>query len=114
LLALPVAFALAACAASARARLVAGHHRELLLFVHGHAVIDRQWDEQLLDTSTAAKRLALARIVGGWMSGCARAGFQAVEPDNLDSWQRSEKALSKRDDLALAGALATRAHTAAR
>jgi hypothetical protein len=86
------------------------HHRDLLLFVHGRAVIDKQWSEQLFDTSTAAKRSALARVVGGWMAGCARAGFQAVEPDNLDSWQRSMGALTKRDNLALAAALIVRAH----
>ncbi|MDE3070150.1 MAG: endo alpha-1,4 polygalactosaminidase, partial [Acidobacteriota bacterium] len=36
--------------------------------------------------------------------------FQAVEPDNLDSWERSEGALSPRDDLALASLLIARAH----
>jgi hypothetical protein len=86
------------------------HHRNLLLFIHGHPVIDQQWGEQLLDTSTAAKRSALRRIVGGWMVGCARAGFRAVEPDNLDSWQRSDNALTRRGNLALASALIVRAH----
>jgi hypothetical protein len=86
------------------------HHRDLLLFVHGRAVIDKQWHEQLLDTSTASKRNALTGIVGRWMTGCARAGYQAVEPDNLDSWQRSGHALTKRDNLALSAALIARAH----
>jgi hypothetical protein len=86
------------------------HHRDLLLVRHGRPVVDRQWNEQLLDTSTPAKRSGVARVVGGWMAGCARAGFQAVEADNLDSWQRSGNALTRRDDLALAAALIARAH----
>jgi hypothetical protein len=87
-----------------------GHHRDLLLFRHGRAIIDRTWQEQLLDTSTAAKRQSLARIVGGWIAGCADAGFKAVEPDNLDSWQRSEGALTVRQNLAFAALLIGRAH----
>jgi Glycoside-hydrolase family GH114 len=84
--------------------------RSLLLFRHGRAVVDGQWNEQLLDTSTAAKRRALARILGTWMAGCARTGFNAVEPDNLDSWSRSEGRLSVHDNLAFAAALVRRAH----
>jgi Glycoside-hydrolase family GH114 len=85
-------------------------HRDLLLFRRGHPVIDGAWNEQLLDTSTAHKRAALARILGGWMAGCARAGFKAVEPDNLDSWSRSQGALTVHDNLALAASLVRRAH----
>jgi Glycoside-hydrolase family GH114 len=86
------------------------HHRSLLLFRHGHAINDGEWNEQLLDTSTARKRVALGRILGDWMAGCARAGFNAIEPDNLDSWSRSEGALSVHDNLAFAARLAKRAH----
>lgn len=86
------------------------HHRSLLLFRHGHAVNDGEWKEQLLDTSTARKRAALGRIMGEWMAGCARAGFNAVEPDNLDSWSRSERALTVHDNLAFAARLIKRAH----
>jgi hypothetical protein len=86
------------------------HHRGLLLFRHGHPIIDRAWQEQLLDTSTAAKRKAVARIVGSWIVGCAHAGFQAIEPDNLDSWGRSEGALTARTNFALAALLVARAH----
>jgi len=85
-------------------------HRSLLLFHAGHAVVDGQWNEQLLDTSTRTKRKALARILGNWMAGCARAGFNAVEPDNLDSWTRSEGTLTVHDNLAFAAALVKRAH----
>ena len=66
--------------------------------------------EYLLDTSTAAKRQALLTIVGAWIDGCAAAGFQAVEPDNMDSWTRSKGLLDRGDDLAMATLLATRAH----
>jgi glycosyl hydrolase family 114 len=86
------------------------HHRSLLLFRHGHAVNDGEWNEQLLDTSTARKRAALGRILGNWMAGCARKGFNAIEPDNLDSWSRSEGALSVHDNLAFAARLVKRAH----
>jgi hypothetical protein len=87
------------------------HHSDLLLFRHGQAVVDRGWHEQLLDTSTATKRRALARILGGWITGCARAGFRAIEPDNLDSWERSEGILTAADNLALAASLIAHAHT---
>lgn len=88
------------------------NHPDLLLFRHGHAVVDQQWHEQLLDTSSSSKRRALARIVGGWIGGCARAGFQAIEPDNLDSWERSAGALTAGDNLAFASLLIAQAHRA--
>ena len=78
----------------------------------GDAVIDEDWDEPLLDTSTAAKRARLAAIVGGWIDGCAASGFDAVEPDNLDSWTRSDHLLTRADNLAFAALLAERAHAA--
>ncbi len=85
-------------------------HRRLLLARHGRPILDRAWNEQLLDTSTRAKRRALLRIVGGWIDGCARAGYQAVEPDNLDSWDRSHGGLTRADNLAFASRLIARAH----
>jgi hypothetical protein len=85
-------------------------HPDLLLVRHGREVVDRGWGEPLLDTSTAARRRALAGIVGSWMARCAASGYQAVEPDNLDSWQRSDGALSVADNLAFARLLIARAH----
>jgi hypothetical protein len=85
-------------------------HRSLLAVRDGHALVDRGWREQLLDTSTATKRRALLGVIGRWIDGCARAGYQAVEPDNLDSWTRSQGALSREDNLALARLLIARAH----
>ncbi|OXY92913.1 endo alpha-1,4 polygalactosaminidase [Streptomyces sp. 2R] len=78
----------------------------------GEPVNDEAWGEALLDTSTAAKRTRLANIVGGWIDGCAKSGFQAVEPDNLDSYERSGGRLTKAHNAASAKLLATRAHAA--
>ncbi|BCJ34304.1 hypothetical protein Athai_18070 [Actinocatenispora thailandica] len=87
------------------------HHDDLLLHdADGNEVVDPDWGEVLLDTSTAAKRATLAAVVGRWMHGCARDGFRAVEPDNLDSWTRSRRLLDRSDALAYAGLLIARAH----
>jgi hypothetical protein len=88
-------------------------HRWLLLHdAAGHEVVDRGWNEVLLDVGTPAKRRALARVVGNWIDGCARNGFQAVEPDNLDSYTRSKGLLHARDAVAFAAKLSARAHRA--
>lgn len=84
----------------------------LLLRRLGRPVIDTGWNEQLLDTSTSAKRDLLSRIVGGWINHCARAGYRAVEPDNLDSWTRSRGTLTARQNLAFARLLILAAHAA--
>jgi hypothetical protein len=88
------------------------HHPALLLrTADGHVVEDPGWPGELvLDVGTAHKRAALARIEGRWIKGCARKGFQAVEPDNLDSYSRSHHLLTLRDDLRFAKLLVTRAH----
>lgn len=88
-------------------------HPDLLLRDGGgEPVNDEAWGEALLDTSTAAKRARLAEIVGGWIDGCAKSGFQAVEPDNLDSYERSGRRLTRAHNAAFARLLAARAHTA--
>ena len=87
------------------------NHPDLLLKTSsGAPVIDQNWNEQLLDVSTDAKRTAIAQIVGGWMAGCAGKGYQGVEPDNLDSYSRSQGLLTADDDAALATQLARLAH----
>ncbi|MFD3327368.1 endo alpha-1,4 polygalactosaminidase [Streptomyces sp. NPDC058701] len=73
-------------------------------------VLDEDWGEALLDTSTADKRTRLAKVVGDWVAGCARSGYQAVEPDNLDSFGRSKGRLTKANNVAFAELLADRAH----
>ncbi|OCC10985.1 endo alpha-1,4 polygalactosaminidase [Streptomyces sp. PTY087I2] len=84
----------------------------LLRDADGDPVNDEAWGEALLDTSTAAKRTRLAKIVGEWIDGCADSGFQAVEPDNLDSYERSDGLLTRAQNAAFAKLLADRAHAA--
>ena len=79
----------------------------------GAPVIDENWpDEALLDTSSSRSREAILEVVGPWIDGCADAGFDAVEFDNLDTFTRSAGALSFADNLELAAAFVTRAHAA--
>ncbi|MFI8849469.1 endo alpha-1,4 polygalactosaminidase [Streptomyces sp. NPDC053499] len=87
------------------------NHPELVLHdADGKPVMDTDWNEALLDTRTAARRKALARIVGRWIEGCAEKGFQAVELDNLDSYERSGKRLTRGDNVKFAALLTRRAH----
>ncbi|MEU5208941.1 endo alpha-1,4 polygalactosaminidase [Streptomyces sp. NPDC020742] len=87
------------------------HHPDLLLRDgRGELVIDEDWNEPLLDISTAPKRRALMGVVGPWIDGCAKAGYDAVEPDNLDSYERSGGRLTARQAAAFARLLARRAH----
>ncbi len=85
-------------------------HWQLVLKQHGRPVVDGAWGEWLLDTRTRSKRARIARIVGRWIDGCARGGFAAVEPDNLDSWSRSRGLVDPADNVSLARLLAVRAH----
>lgn len=88
------------------------HHRGLLLKQRGKPVVDEHWGEFLLDVRTPAKRRKLAAIVGRWIDGCARDGFAAVEFDNLDSFTRSHRLLTRAQALAFAKLLVRRAHRA--
>ena len=84
---------------------------DLLLHRDGEPVFDPDWpDEVLVDTSTAEHRTRIARQVTPWIDACADAGFQAVEFDNLDSYTRSEGALTLDDNLWLATMLVDAAH----
>ncbi|RIQ17816.1 endo alpha-1,4 polygalactosaminidase [Jiangella rhizosphaerae] len=86
-------------------------HDELLLRHDGELVADLDWpDEVLLDTSTEANRAALAELAGRDLARCAEAGFDAVEPDNLDSWTRSHGLLDEAGNVAFAALLAGAAH----
>ncbi|MDQ1007742.1 hypothetical protein QFZ82_002227 [Streptomyces sp. V4I23] len=86
-------------------------HPDLLLRGRdGKLVVDEEWDEPLFDLSSAAKRRSLLGVVGPWIDGCAERGFDAVEPDNLDSYTRSDGLLSEADAIAFARLLADRAH----
>jgi hypothetical protein len=76
----------------------------------GNPVIDPDWNEALIDVSTAAKRMQIATIVGGWIDGCAAAGYKAVEIDNLDTYSRSGGRLKQDDCVAMIKLFADRAH----
>lgn len=99
----------------------AGDNSDLILHdADGVAVGDPEWGEFLLDTSTDAKRTRIAAILNAWIDGCADAGYDAIEPDNLDSWTRSapdssddesEQLLTQDDNVALATLIAAHAHS---
>lgn len=90
-----------------------GERRRLLLQdERGRLVEDEAWGEWLFDIRTPAKRAKLARIVGRWTQGCAKAGYEAVEYDNLDSFLRSDGLMKKRHAVAFARLLTARAHRA--
>lgn len=85
---------------------------ETLLHDGAHFVTDPDWpDETLLDTSKSS-RTAILKIVTPWITGCADDGFDAVEFDNLDTYARSNDALAREDNLALAAAYVEIAHGA--
>ncbi len=82
----------------------------LVLKRDGRPETDEAWGEWLLDLRTPARRTRLARIVGRWVEGCADAGFDAVEFDNLDSFSRSRGLLKPRHNRAFARLLTARTH----
>ncbi|WP_432995172.1 endo alpha-1,4 polygalactosaminidase [Dactylosporangium sp. CA-233914] len=88
----------------------ANHDDLLLKDGSGKYVVDSAWGENLIDVSTPAKRTAVAAIVNGWIDGCAAKGFKAVEPDNIDSYERSKGLLTKANAVALLKLLAPHAH----
>lgn len=89
------------------------HHPTLLLKRDGRLVRDPGWpDEVLLDQRTRAKRAAIATVVGRWFRDCARDGYRAVEPDNLDAWTRSQRLLTRAQTEATARLLVREAHAA--
>ncbi len=91
-------------------RFWARHPGLVLRDADGRPVVDEAWHERLLDLRTAAKRKALARIVGRWVRGCANDGYAAVEFDNLDSFTRSDGLLSRRQAIQYAALLVGQAH----
>ncbi len=88
-------------------------HPDLLLRDgSGDPFIDPDWDEILLDITTAPKRAALAEIVGGWIEQCGIDGYDAVEIDNLDTYSRSDGMISQDNAVEFIRALADVAHGA--
>jgi hypothetical protein len=88
-----------------------GHDDLLLHRASGERFIDPGWpDETILDTSTAAKRSAIAEVLRPTLERCAKRGFEAVEFDNLDSWTRSHGLLDRADAVAMASVFVDDAH----
>ena len=86
------------------------HPNLILRDASGDPVIDADWNEMLIDVGTAAKRSAVAVIVADWIEGCAAAGYDAVEIDNLDSFTRSRGRLTEVDNVAAMQLFAATAH----
>ena len=77
----------------------------------GDPLVDANWpDENIIDISTDDKRNAAADRQFAAIDGCAAAGFDAVEFDNLDSYTRSDDMLSLDDAVSFATLLVDRAH----
>jgi hypothetical protein len=92
-----------------------GNEDLLLHDAAGELVVDPDWpDEYVLDPSTEAKRDGIVDVLGQVITGCADAGFDAVEIDNLDTWTRftePDTGLIEREDaLALAASYIDLAH----
>jgi hypothetical protein len=88
------------------------NHPDLLVKKDGKFVTDPNWrDEYILDISPK-KQSAVLAIIGPWIDKCAKDGFNAIEPDNLDSWTRSKGVLTKDMNKAFATLLVARAHAA--
>ncbi|MET9558278.1 endo alpha-1,4 polygalactosaminidase [Streptomyces sp. NPDC006645] len=82
----------------------------LLRDASGNIVYDGEWKEAILDTRTADKRERIAEKVGSWIDQCGDKGFQAIEPDNFDSFSRSKNLLDAADAQAYIKLLSARAH----
>ncbi|MEO3766241.1 endo alpha-1,4 polygalactosaminidase [Streptomyces sp. B5E4] len=82
----------------------------LLRDAAGEVVYDEDWGEAVLDLRTAGKRERIAAKVGRWIDGCAARGYQAVEPDNLDTYTRFPRLLTADHARSYAALLADRAH----
>ncbi|MFF4898019.1 endo alpha-1,4 polygalactosaminidase [Streptomyces sp. NPDC001068] len=76
----------------------------------GKVVYDEDWGEALLDVGTDAKRQRIAGQIGSQIDGCRDKGFQAVEPDNYDSYTRSGNRLTANNAQAYIKLLSARAH----
>lgn len=87
-------------------------HPDLVLRdASGAPLADPGWpDEYLLDTSTDETRMQIAALLGTVVASCATSGYDAVEIDNLDSFTRSDGALTIADNIDLAARYAEVAH----
>lgn len=78
---------------------------------NGKVIEDPEWDDEpILDISTDAKRQKAAEIVNGWIDGCADKGYDAVEPDNFDTFYRFSEYLTAEHAKAFIKLLSDHAH----
>jgi hypothetical protein len=91
---------------------MSAHPTAILRDAAGDPVIDVDWGETLVDTSTSAKRDEVLAMVGPWIDQCATDGFDAVEIDNLDSYSRSGGLLTEDENVLMIRMFADRAHAA--
>jgi hypothetical protein len=90
-----------------------GWEADLLLHDdNGELIIDEDWNEAILDISTASKRERIALIVGAWIRQCGSDGFQAVEIDNLDTYTRFAEHIEEDDAVDFITRLSSVAHAA--
>lgn len=82
----------------------------LLHDANGKIVKDDGWDEAVLDIRTASNRQRIADKVNGWIDQCAAKGFQAVEPDNFDTFDRFPDYLTQAQAEAYIRLLSAHAH----
>jgi len=95
-----------------QADLWAGREDLLLHDADDGLVVDPDWpDEHVLDPSTAEQRAGILEVLGPVVTGCADAGFDAVELDNLDTWTRFDQ-IDEAGAYALARAYVDLAHDA--
>ncbi|EFG46474.1 hypothetical protein HMPREF0183_2196 [Brevibacterium mcbrellneri ATCC 49030] len=88
-------------------------HADLLLHnKHGDLVTDPDWDDEyILDPSTPDQRADILKIISPIITGCANAGYDAVEIDNLDSFDRFAQ-IEQNAAMTLASAYVEIAHDA--
>ena len=78
----------------------------------GEPLVDPNWpDEHILDISSQTNRASAAARLDPVIDACAAKGFRGIEFDNLDSYTRSNGALTLSDAIAFATLLVARAHT---
>jgi hypothetical protein len=76
----------------------------------GNPVMDKDWNEALLDLRTEDKRAKVAARILPLIDDCAAHGYQAVEPDNYDSYTRSSGLLTDADAESFVRLLSAHAH----
>lgn len=86
-------------------------HADLLLHdERGDLVTDPDWDDEyILDPSGSTQRDDILEILAPVITGCAAAGYDAVEIDNLDTFDRFDR-IDANGAMALASAYVDLAH----